>query len=59
MKQTITKLPDTKSRSGKTIYSISVTCTCGFGTKGNNTFSMEHLEKWASEIAKWHHNKEH
>jgi hypothetical protein len=56
---TITQLPDSKTRSGKTKYEIEVNCKCGWGTKGNNTFSMNHLIDWADKMSEWHMNKDH
>jgi hypothetical protein len=56
---TIVKLPKGQTRTGKNKYSIKVNCKCGWGTEGNNTFSMDHLIGWANKMAEWHINKEH
>jgi hypothetical protein len=56
---TITQLPESKTKSGKPKYAIEVNCKCGWGTKGNNTFSMDHLINWANKMAEWHNEKEH
>ena len=55
----INPLPEVKTRSGRTKYAIEVSCNCGWGTKGDNTFSMEHLVDWANKMAKWHNDREH
>lgn len=55
----ITQLPESKTQSGKPNYSIKINCECGWGTSGSNTFSMEHLNKWANKMVEWHINKEH
>jgi hypothetical protein len=58
-KITIKEMPIQKTRSGKQKYEIKINCSCGWGTKGNNTFSMEHLYEWANKMVEWHTTKEH
>ena len=45
---------ETITRSGKVQYNIKLNCSCGWGTKGNNTFSPERLRQWGDWMVDWH-----